>query len=206
METISNIINEHGGSIVISPLFLQSALALLFLGADGKTAGVMRNRLDLSGVPRSVVAKKIQSLLQPYANSSILKLANGIFVNDEYKLKSSFQSVASEQFESSVQSVNFQNSHTAADLVNNWASTATNGKINRVIKSTSIDNSTSLLLANAALFHGFWQHEFSTGSIDTMKFYTDGYCIPENANAIASVFNTVNKVFLNDSIIMYGLV
>lgn len=194
MEIFSDIIKEHNGSIVISPLFVQSALTLFLMGTDGTTLNIMKKQLGFYRQRRIAIANQFHSILQSYENSPILKFATAIFVDDQYPLNSLFQSFASERFYSSVQSLNFEHRRHSAALINNWVTNATNGKIKQIIRPTAMDVKTDLLLLNAVYFHGLWQHEFATYSVNPMEFYTNGYCTRDNAKTIASVFDTVKDL------------
>lgn len=194
-EIFADIINEHNGSIVISPLFVQSALALLLMGSDGLTLKIMKKRLGFNREQRIGIAKHFHSILQSYDNSSILKFATALYVDEEYPLNSLFQSFASDQFYSTVQSVNFEHRQHSVAVINKWVTNATDGKIKQIIKPKAIDAATDLLLLNAVYFHGLWQHEFATGWLSAMEFYTNGNCIRDNAKTIASVFDTVKDIF-----------
>lgn len=204
-ELFADLINDHNGSIAISPLFIQSSLALLLVGADGKTLNLMKESLKLTGMSRTAIANQFQSLIQPYANSSAnasLQLATGVFINHEYSsflgfLNSSFLNVASQQFNALVQPMSFDSKEKAAGIINEWVDSATNNTIEQIIKPAAINPKTTLLLANAVHFHGLWQHEFALETIQPMEFYTNGYCIRSNAKTIASVFDTVIYVIYN---------
>lgn len=201
-ELFADIINDHNGSIAISPLFIQSALALLSVGADGKTFDIMRDSLQLSGMSRADIENQFQSLLQPYANASAgsaLQFATGIFANNKYSLIKPFRRMANEKFNALVQLLNCQNSEQAAANINDWVGNATNNNIKQIIKPSAINKETTLLLANAVHFHGLWQHEFAMETVQTMEFYTNGNCVRSNAKALASVFDTVS--FKKDTLV-----
>lgn len=191
-EIFTDMISDHVGSIVISPLFIQSALVVLLMGATGNTEKILKDRLGLGGLPRTAIANQFHSLLEPLQNSSTLKLANAIFVPFNYKINSLYRTFAAEQFYSSILNADFVDSSSrAALLINNWVSNATDGHIYSFIKPFIIQPTTAIIMANAIYFHGLWQHEFASESIRPITFYTNGQCISTKSTTIASVFDTV---------------
>lgn len=67
-----------------------------------------------------------------------LNVANKIFVQNNVELKTEFKSVTRKYFHSEVQQVNFANRTEAVGIVNQWADSTTNHKIQEIIKEGNL--------------------------------------------------------------------
>lgn len=153
-------------NVVLSPLSIETALALLFCGADGHTSKVMQRSLRL-GHSRKTVANEFHQLLSKVQDA---KIANAIFIQEGYVLQSEFKDIALNKFFSAVKIVNFQ-SVQATSTINSWVAKETSNKIPLLYSANSFQSMESaLVLANVIYFKGKWQTQFKTGDTTRSGF------------------------------------
>lgn len=69
------------------------AVSLALMGAKGKTADEMLKGLQLSGTNQEISAE-IYRLIEPIQNNSMLKVANKVYVMENYRVKPEFDLIA----------------------------------------------------------------------------------------------------------------
>lgn len=158
----------------MSPFLVQTSLSLLYCGATGKTAATMQSVLQLgTDLTREDVANNFYYLLLPFKNNRLVNVANGIFVNNEYELLTAYESIADQQFFTTVSIVNFTENVAAAQTINNYVSGQTNGQITNLISSTNLSADTGMVAVNAIDFNGDWISKFpKSKTVSGTKFYT----------------------------------
>lgn len=74
---------------------------------------------------------------QKRSSRNLLKVANNVFIADAFDLNKTFKNVALRQFGSEITSMKFYRSD-AVDTINQWVSTKTNNKIERLLTQGTI--------------------------------------------------------------------
>lgn len=87
-----------------------------------------------------------------------LNIANSIWLSESFKAKESFLDKNLKVFNAYTSYVDFAKPE-AYDIMNNWISDATNGKINNIL-NPSLASQMSMYLMNAIYFNGNWAEEF----------------------------------------------
>lgn len=174
-DLLKQIANEQPGqNIFISPYSVSTVLQILGNGAVGKTKTEIQHVLKTGDFPASELNGACKDLNQSLASQSdvTLDLANSIWFNKGIELKPDFVSTNKEFFQAQLESVNFKTPE-AADIINNWASKNTHGKINNVV-SFPFPAATQVILANAIYFKGKWADPFDTNLTAPRDFYLPG--------------------------------
>lgn len=188
-------------------------MALLSQGTNGSTFEELDRGLNLGG-NKTVAANKFNEyfgLLEKSAGQSVLSMVNQIYVQHEYKIKKEFRKVAVEKFMSVVESMNFVDSNSSAQAINQFIKNKTNDKIQDLIKPSMLNADTQILLVNAIYFKGAWTHKFpksrtikgdfylnetQTVSVDFMRIERPfSYAILEDLNATALEMTYDNSNF-----------
>lgn len=143
--------NEHT-NIMMSPLSLDIALAMIANGADDVT----REAYDV------YFSDKLSDVNKFYKNYLVtipanVSIANGLFVNDIHTVKDFMKSVLKEYYNGGLYSLDFSDS-SSVDFINKWCSDATNGMIPKVVDNVS---SSDALVANALYFKDDWKKEIT---------------------------------------------
>lgn len=69
------------------------AVSLALMGARGKTSEQMLKGLKLQGTNEEI-SNEIQRLIEPIQNNSMLKVANKVYVMENYRIKPEFDVIA----------------------------------------------------------------------------------------------------------------
>ncbi|EDW77208.1 uncharacterized protein Dwil_GK22245 [Drosophila willistoni] len=158
-------------NVVFSPFSIQTCLALAFVGAKGETADEIANGLHFVSNFPPEVAQTFQFVLEKYKNSSLLKVANKIYIQEGHKLKDSYSQAIKEQYHSEAESINFALNDAAAGAINSWVNAKTQGKITELVSADSFSDLTRLVLLNALHFKGSWVHRFQEAATAEDDFW-----------------------------------
>jgi serpin B len=161
------------GNVIMSPLSIQSATSLAYFGTSGKTEQDMKSAMHYDSLSKTQIADSFADLQEKVKGTTGLKIANKIFVKNGFTVKPTFNEVATKSFESKTESVDFAQSQKAAKIINDWVESKTNNKIKDLIKSSSLDSDTRMILVNAIYFKGAWVHQFDKKATRKSPFFLD---------------------------------
>lgn len=157
-------------NVVISPLSVQLALALLLEGADGETATAIRVALGIDHLPPeeagAAVAELRRALLAP-ADKIEVALASSFWAADDFSLRPQFVARAKALFDAAVATVDFGDPAASAQI-NDWVSGHTCGKIPQLVDTP--DDGIVAMLLDAVYFNGRWQYPFDEKKTKLRRF------------------------------------
>lgn len=168
--------NEQPGNVIVSPLSVSTALALLMQGAKGSTLEQLAQELHLSS-DKSTAANGFlehREVLEQNMGKAKFSIVNRIYVQQGYQFNAHFEEVAVAKFKSGVESLNFAEAEKSAETINHFVSEQTNGKIKDVVKSDQLDPKTRSVLVNAIYFKADWKQRFSSSDTRKSDFYNSG--------------------------------
>ncbi|XP_068110830.1 alpha-1-antitrypsin-like [Hyperolius riggenbachi] len=149
-------------NIVLSPISIATALALLALGAKANThdqiiEGIGFNMTEIS---EKEIHGGFQNLREVMSNKTELHLdsGNGLFISKEWNILDEFLDNAKKLYDSEVFSTDFQDNEVAKKQINSYVDKHTNGKIPEVL--SSVDKEAVFILANFIYFRGEWEKPF----------------------------------------------
>lgn len=151
------------------------------LGASGETAAELDRGLGLVSNDAGEIAKSFNEVLAAYENSSILRIANKIYIMKGYELRDEFSSLLTKQFLSAAEHVDFAKNVEAAGLINSWVEQRTNNLIKDLVPASALDSDSRLVLVNAIHFKGNWVHPFPEHATRNERFHlneVDGIDVP----------------------------
>uniref|UniRef100_H2YNS4 Serpin domain-containing protein n=1 Tax=Ciona savignyi TaxID=51511 RepID=H2YNS4_CIOSA len=90
-----------------------------------------------------------------------IRLANAIFVRDEYPVKQPYIDTLRTYYKSAVKTFDVRNSTAASNLVNRWVASNTENRITDLVDPSAFTELTRLVLVNAIYFQASWKHKFS---------------------------------------------
>jgi serine protease inhibitor len=162
-------------NLFVSPLSLHMALGMLLNGAENQTAQEILKTLKMEGVTIEELNTAYYTLINelPKADSRVkLGLANSMWYRKGFAVESNFQDVLKKSFQAEVKGLEFND--TAKDMINQWASDKTAGKIKKVIDEVKPEH--VMFLLNALYFKGDWATQFdSKNTVDTpFKLHNGG--------------------------------
>ncbi|XP_064547833.1 alaserpin-like isoform X2 [Drosophila montana] len=168
-------------NVVFSPFSIQTCAAMARLGAVGETADELDRGLGLVSSDVSKIAESFHQVLAAYEKSSILRIANKIYVMKDYELADEFNSLLAKQFLSAAENVDFARNAQAAGTINSWVEQQTNSLIKDLVPASLLDAQTRLVLINAIHFKGNWVHQFPVHATRNERFHlneVDGVDVP----------------------------
>jgi len=163
-------LNTNDDNIVISPLSLNMALAMVWNGANGETKQAIQQAMGMGDYPQSDVNSYFQKLREDFVKTDPtvkLAIANSIWTDQGFPVKQSFYDVNKNFYQAEVKEVDFKSSSTPA-LINQWCSDNTNGLIKDMIKGISDD--VVMYLINALYFKGEWADRFDSSATSNATF------------------------------------
>ena len=152
---------EAGSNIFVSPLSVSMALGMTYNGAAGETQQAMAQTLEFQGLSLDDVNQGYRDLIDLLFDLDPQiewQLANSIWYREGFFVEPSFLEVNRTFFDAQVEALNFS-APGAADVMNQWVSDGTNGRIEEIVDDP-ISDVTVMFLINAIYFKGDWRHQF----------------------------------------------
>uniref|UniRef100_A0A1L8ED54 Putative serine proteinase inhibitor n=1 Tax=Haematobia irritans TaxID=7368 RepID=A0A1L8ED54_HAEIR len=147
-------------NVLISPLSIQTAMALAFSGAKGPTADEIATAMKFISKCPQEVAETFHHVLEKYQDSNLVKMANKVYVQEGNAIKPEYAALTKEKYHAEAESVDFVQSQLAAQNINSWVESKTAGKITDLISADALGPDTRVVLLNALHFKGEWQEKF----------------------------------------------
>src|SRR3984957_2046376 len=163
---------KPGENVFISPLSVFLALQMTEHGAAGATRTAMRKGLtlpDLDAVKLNASSAALQSMLKAKAS---LTIANALWADQHFTLAPDFVKLCESSFGARAASLNFADPK-AADQINDWVKTNTNGKIGSIV-TPDIVKKAAVILTNAVYFAAQWRSEFAVSATADEPFHKTG--------------------------------
>ncbi|KAL3282250.1 hypothetical protein HHI36_005442 [Cryptolaemus montrouzieri] len=165
------ILSKKEGNVFFSPASAHAVLAMSYLGSAGSTEKAYATSLGLPSPSATADGyEQITNKLNNVPNVTLL-IANKVYINQGFTLKETFKTAIVDKFHSEVESVKFADNVATANTINKWVEDKTKNKIKDLIKSSSLDALTRLVLVNAIYFKGNWLNKFDKEATRTEPFH-----------------------------------
>jgi serpin B len=163
---------------VFSPYSIYSTLAMVYQGARGKTSKEMQNVLALTLNKKQLpltFSKMSKQLASSNGDEDSVKFlsANGLWLNQKAFVLSDFRHVIEDDYATHLQTVDFAQSAETTQMINDWVSKQTQGKIPTLLNEGDLDALTQMVLTNATYFKGTWASPFDSENTAAAPFYSD---------------------------------
>ncbi|HPY15861.1 MAG TPA: serpin family protein [bacterium] len=157
---------ESGVNMMISPLSISIAMAMVTNGASDENLAEMKEVLGFKDMTMEAVNAQFYELIQSLVEADkdlVLSIANSVWMDDlfEPRVKEAFLDALLESYEAEPFTIDFQ-ADGAKDTINSWVSENTNGKIEKIIEEIGAD--TVMYLINAIYFKAAWTITFDKES------------------------------------------
>jgi serpin B len=165
---------EPGKNVFISPLSVFLALQMTENGAGGTTLTAMRKTLalpDQDATKLNESAAALQNALKA-RDAAALTIANALWADKHFTLAPDFVRICESVFGARAASLNFADPK-AADEINNWVKSNTNGKIPSIV-THDIVRKAAVILTNAVYFAAKWRSEFAASETKDEVFHKTG--------------------------------
>ncbi|XP_037553838.1 leukocyte elastase inhibitor [Nematolebias whitei] len=160
------------GNIFLSPLSISSALAMVYLGAEGDTAAQMAKALSFSsGKAVHADFQMLNTDINSPSASYILKLANRLYGEKTTNFLPKFLEETQKFYQATLEAVDFIGSpEDCRAEINSWVEQQTESKIKDLLKPGMVTPMTRLALVNAIYFKGNWMNRFDVANTKEMPF------------------------------------
>lgn len=151
MNLYRRISRHHDNNIIFSPLSISVSFATLLLAAGGSTRTQIAHGLNLASLDEDdeVIPQLFQHLLR---NISLIQQNTALFVNDKFRLERVFSDQVKRFFGGDVVGVEFGKTDVSRDIINEYISKKTGGKVREMVKS--MEPLTQMMLINTIFFRG----------------------------------------------------
>ena len=159
LKTVNNA-DKSGKSFIYSPLSVTYVLGMVNDAATGETEKELEQTLGFHEGGIKAVNEYCKKLIDglPKVDERVkLNIANAIFLNKNYTLKSQFGQDMQTYYDAKAEALDFSSPQTLS-LINSWCSDKTNGMIPTILDEVN-PNMMSYLL-NAIYFKADWASKF----------------------------------------------
>jgi serpin B len=156
------------GNIFFSPYSISEAFAMLYAGAKGETAKEIERTLhytlkgdSLHSAYRDMLTGFETSTRKVSENGFKLNIANGLWVQTGFPLKSEFVTTLHDYHYSQPASLDFAGApEQSCTTINDWISNHTQNMIKDIVSPGTLNSYTKLVLANTIYFDAKWDKPF----------------------------------------------
>jgi len=167
-------LSGEDGNIFFSPSSIETALAMTYAGARGKTAQEMKKALNFNLEDKELhtAMGKLAKLLTQEKKDCSLTLANALWGQKGYTFIKEFLELNKQDYGAELKEVDFKTAtEEARKAINAWVEEKTKKKIKDLIGPGVLDASTRLVLTNAIHFKGKWDKQFKEKDTKKKKFH-----------------------------------
>ncbi|XP_073406254.1 serpin B6-like isoform X1 [Dendrobates tinctorius] len=159
-------------NLFFSPISISSALAMIHLGAKANTASQMSKVLQFEKAKdvHATFEALISEINKP-GTDYLLRTANRLYGEKSFSFLDEFLRSTQKHYHADLQSVDFSTkTEDCRKEINSWVEQKTEGKIQDLLPSGSVDSLTKLVLVNAIYFKGNWANQFDKQRTHEMLF------------------------------------
>ena len=177
------LLSKTDGNIFYSPYSISEALAMTYGGARGETERQMAaalqfllsqdrlhpafNSIDIELAKRGEVAKKGTD-----EKGFRLNVVNAIWGQKDFKFTSGYLDLLAQYYGAGMRIVDYiKAAEPSRQIINQWVSDQTEGKIKDLLPQGSVNNLTRLVLTNAIYFNAAWAYQFEKAATQNGQFH-----------------------------------
>lgn len=156
-------------NIIISPLSLNTVLALTQNGAAEKTKEEILKALEMQSLDDSTINEGYKNIIAHYNSLKSIetKLGNSLWMNKGLQINENFKNTGKNYYEAEINTVDFTK-NSATQTINKWISNQTSGKIKKIVDK--FDSDTVMTLINTVYFKGKWSKPFTKSNTSKQEF------------------------------------
>lgn len=175
-------VRGQSGNLFYSPYSLSLALAMVYGGARGETAGQLADTLHFT-LPPEQLHPAFNALDQDlnaaagqpsggqYGQLFELSIANSLWGQKDYAFLPEFLDLLAQNYGAGMRLVDYkQNAEAARQEINGWVSRETRERIQNLIPPNGVDALTRLALVNAIYFKADWLQPFEPNYTHDLPF------------------------------------
>ncbi|KAL7012024.1 hypothetical protein ACKWTF_014579 [Chironomus riparius] len=167
-------------NVVMSPISMDYALNVLFLGATKETLTSLKTGLEYpKKFSLRIIESKLQAWTQTVGDTGGVEMVTKLYVNKTVQTMKNYTSRIQKALNATTESIAFANNIQSAKKINDWIANATHNLIQNLIPSRMINKATKMLIVNCIYFKANWQVPFKKSSTFSGGFKSiDGKTIP----------------------------
>lgn len=168
------VAENKNANVLLSPLSIATALAMVQGGASGNTQTEMARVLGTGNLDEKTREADNAALFSSLQNASDvqLSLANSLWINQGFQIKPDFQKRTETVYDAKVSALDFSQPN-APQQINDWVKASTRGKIDKMIDRLAPND--EMVLMNAVYFKGNWLEKFDPRDTANASFFaSDG--------------------------------
>ncbi|KAK6040389.1 serine proteinase inhibitor [Cooperia oncophora] len=172
-------------SLVVSPISVIFALAMVHAGAKGSTKSQISSIISkgfvqgflqqsLGPIPESDIEEHYSKLSSQIMNASHgvkSRIANGFFLNKEFQIEKDYEQAVEKKYGAKVEALDFGQAEEAAKVIDDFISKTTDGKIQDMVNAATVEGAYSLIV-NAIYFTADWASKFYRSSNSNGTFHS----------------------------------
>ncbi len=184
------------GNIFFSPFSISTAMAMVYEGAEGKTAKEIKS---VFGFPKYDNSRRNQysdllSEINKKDKEYALKTANALWAEQDFQFSDKYFTTVEKYYGGKTTNLDFKNEGEASRLIiNNWVEDKTNNKIKDLLPEESIHSLTRLVLTNAIYFKAKWLIQFDADKTSDENFRVN----PDKSIKVPMMQRTDRKSIFN---------
>jgi serpin B len=177
-DIFKKISETEKSNIFISPISINVAMTMAYIGADLKTAEEIKTALHFSGKQQDL-HEYLNSLLAHYRKTTNLgfKISNAAVMQEAYKFNETYINMLKD-YDAKISIGNFIDEvqkQKVKNEINDWVSDNTEGKIEKLLEDSDLNTQTRLVLLNAIYFKNSWMFPFDVNRTQIMPFNVKKY-------------------------------
>ena len=184
------------GNIFFSPFSISTAMAMVYEGAEGKTAKEIKS---VFGFPKYDNSRRNQysdllSEINKKDKEYALKTANALWAEQDFNFLDKYLTTVEKYYGGKTTNLDFKNEPDSSRLIiNNWVEDKTNNKIKDLFPEGSIHPQTRLVLTNAIYFKAEWLKQFDADKTRDKNFRVN----PDKSIKVPMMQRTDRKSIFN---------
>ncbi|CAH8508636.1 unnamed protein product [Dicrocoelium dendriticum] len=181
----------------LSPVSIYTALATTMVGAGGETLRQMQHTLCIPGsLGDAELHNSVGSIVRKCFTGSDnldLSLANRLFLIHSAAIERQFSNTVSKCYGADAEVLSsFPDLEAKRKHINAWVATNTKDKINELIPSGALQQSTTLAIVNALYFRGSWEYAFCKEATMEREFH----CLNGSSRKVPMMYKDVTCPFV----------
>lgn len=192
LDFYSQVTDDQKDNVFFSPWSISTAFSIAYEGARGTTANEIEDVFGFvtDDEQRRTSFELIHEDLNQNDAKYKLNIANALWLAPDFEPYPEYVNTAKNYYNSEVDTVNFAKN--GVDIINDWVTAKTEGKIEELFEPGSLDSLTRLVITNAIYFNGTWVFPFEKELTTEEEFFVNA------ANIVnVQMMNHEHSLYLN---------
>lgn len=173
-DLYTKLSSNQKGNLMVSPYSIYSALAMTYLGAEGKTAEEFEELLRFTPELHRNMTALINETNSTTKDEGTVRVANAIWPSKNLKVKMDYKKKVKELYGTEITPQDYvKNPEGSRKTINSWVEDKTERKIKNLVPAGALNANTKLVLTNAVYFNAEWADQFDYKDTKVKKFYPE---------------------------------